>query len=155
VGVVDRCEERAYVDVALVLDMSTSMLRQAQAGRAKYVLAQEAAVQFVRLLALAPDGRGNHDQAGIVGFNEGAWVQRGLTRERAALEAAIRGLGAQIREGTRLDLGLQSAREALTGAGRRAGNRGVVVLLTDGIPTGCRRLRTAARRRRCCAKQRR
>jgi Mg-chelatase subunit ChlD len=134
VGVADRCAQRPYVDVVLVLDMSTSMLWQAHNGRPKYVLAQEAAAQFVRLLDLTPDMRGNHDQAAIVGFNVRSWIEQPLTGDGGALHAAIGRLEARIEEGTRLDLALETAREAMTARERRQANRPVVVLLTDGIP---------------------
>lgn len=112
------------VDVVLVLDTSGSM-----AGP-KLVDAQAAALAFVDLMDLAP-GR---DQVAVVRFDTTAEVAQGLTGDRVAVEAAIRGLAA--REGTYMDRGLAAALGELTGPRRNEANTAVAVLLTDGQQTG-------------------
>jgi len=57
-------------------------------------------------------------------------VTRGGAAWRGALGRLPQG------PGTRIDLGLRRAAEALAGPGRHAENRPVIVLLTDGRPTG-------------------
>lgn len=115
----ERCQGvRARADVALVLDMSTSMQRRTSAGRAKADAARDAAWLFVGLLQ-------HGDRAAVVGFNNTAWLEQGLTADRQAAQAALARLPGRMAEGTRLDLAIIQG--ASTGAG-------VVVLLTDGLP---------------------
>ncbi len=116
----DYCEPtREHADVVMVIDTSSSM-----AG-AKLDAAKAAAVRFVGRLELP------RDQAGVVWFNAEAGVARGLGGDRAALEAAIRGI--DWTPGTRIDLGLGLALEELRGGARNPENNAVVVLLTDGL----------------------
>ena len=93
-----------------------------------------AAGRFVRLLQLEPDQNGAHHQVAIVGFNDRAWTQAGLTGDRTVVEEALARLEDGVEEGTRIDLALAEGQRALTGPGRRPVNRGVLVLLTDGLP---------------------
>lgn len=120
---------RQHVDVALVVDTSDSMLDRTPAGRTKLAAAVDAAGQFVGLLDLA-----GGDAAAIIGFNSVADIRLGLTRDGAALRAALAGLPQG--PGTRIDLGLRHAGEALAGAGHSAANLPVAIVLTDGRPTG-------------------
>lgn len=126
------CVEHA--DVVLVLDMSSSMERSTGTGRLKYEAALEAASQFARLLDLRGTVPGRHDQLAIVGFNERAWIEIGLSNRRGDLLEALDRMPNQIREGTRLDLALERGQDALQGPGRKTENVPVMVLLTDGIP---------------------
>jgi len=132
----EECVDRKrYVDVVLVLDRSTSMLRSVEAGgMAKNEAAIAAAGVFVDLLALEPDAEGRHDQVAVVGFNDTAWVQLGLTRDRAAAHAALVALRAITAEGTRLDLGLERGQEPLDGPRHVPENLPVLIMLTDGLP---------------------
>jgi Mg-chelatase subunit ChlD len=128
------CAKPRQVDVVLVLDMSTSMAARSRDGRPKHEAAISAASGFVGLLDLAANGEDTRDQAAVVGFNEGAWVEQGLTSEATALHAALRRLPTRIAEGTRLDLALARAFEVVVSGARRGGNLPVVILLTDGLP---------------------
>jgi Mg-chelatase subunit ChlD len=118
-------------DVALVLDLSTSMYRPTRAGRTKHAAALEAAARFVDLLRLdAPNG----DRVAVIGFNDEAWIEAPLGGSRAPALAALERLPARIQQGTRLDLALERGAEALAGAPRTGGRQPVLVLLTDGLP---------------------
>lgn len=112
---------RTVVDVVLVLDMSTSMLRLTSAGRSKMMAAIDAAREFVGLL-------GPGDRAAVAGFNGSAWTASYMSGDMAAVLDAIDGLPARAAEGTRLDLALEQAGRLV------AGGRPVVILLTDGLP---------------------
>ena len=116
----DRCEPRPfYADVVLVLDASTSMLRD---GKLDAALA--AARTFVGLLAPG-------DRVAVVGFNDTAWLESAIDAPRAETLAGLATLPLHVAEGTRLDLALDEAALALPVAGA---NRPSVVLLTDGLP---------------------
>ncbi|MCB9175866.1 MAG: VWA domain-containing protein [Caldilineae bacterium] len=130
------CRPDSYhTDVVLVLDRSTSMLRPVEpGGLAKNAAAIAAARDFVRLLALAPDPYGEHDQVAVVGFNDAAWVELGLGSDRGAALAALDRLERRTAEGTRLDLAFRTGQQPLDGPARRPENRPVIVLLTDGLP---------------------
>jgi Mg-chelatase subunit ChlD len=119
------------VDVALVLDRSTSMLRSVEpGGLPKNEAAVEAARRFVRLLRLA-DGDPT-DRVSVVGFNEEAWVETGLTARRDVAERALERIAARTAEGTRLDLAFGVGAAVL--ADHRAGSEPVMIVLTDGLP---------------------
>jgi Mg-chelatase subunit ChlD len=123
-----------HADIVLVLDMSTSMYRTTSAGRSKQAAAIEAAKVFVQALELEVDGWGRQDQAAIVGFNGSAWVQVGLTGDRARLAAGLDALPGRSAEGTRLDLAFQWGQQALEDPARLPENRAVMIVLTDGLP---------------------
>jgi uncharacterized protein YegL len=123
-----------YADVALVLDMSTSMSWPTPAGRSKLAAALAASESFVRGLVLLPDDSGRHDQVAVVGYNDRAWIELPLTGDLAAIEHALNSLPGRQAEGTRLDLAFERADEALDPERTIAGNMPVIVLLTDGLP---------------------
>ena len=123
-----------YVDVVLVLDMSTSMQRETRGSRPKHVAAVEAATAFVDLLDLTPDGTGRSDRAAIVGFNFEAWTAQPLTADRRMLVAGLAGLRARMHEYTRLDLAVTEGAAAALGSGHDPASVPVVILLTDGLP---------------------
>lgn len=128
---------RRRVDVALVIDASTSMLRPTAAGRPKLAAAQDAARSFVDQLHLAPDADRRHDQVAIAGFNGAAWTATALTNDAAGLRSAIAGLADRVAPGTRLDLALELGQAALADiTRRRAENAPVLIVLTDGMPSG-------------------
>ena len=119
------CVPRAfYVDVVLVLDASTSMLRSTGNGQRKLDAAIGAAQEFIHMMQ-------SGDRVAVVGFNDTAWVGSVLEAGRAETYAALGALPGLVAEGTRLDLALDSAASAFDPAGR---NRPVVILLTDGLP---------------------
>lgn len=112
-----------HVDVVLLVDASLSMAGESMAA------ARRAAKAFVG--ELDPE----RDQAAVIGFNAAPRVAVGLSRDRAALAAAIDGL--QPAAGTRMDLALREAIDLLqVSPSRRPDNRPVVILLTDGVHEG-------------------
>lgn len=117
------------VDVALLLDASGSMSATTSVGGpTKLVAAREAARAFLTQLT-----RGR-DQASLIQFNGAAEVLAPLTGDIDVVEAALAGLRQD--GGTRIDLALDRAREQLSGPARRAQSDPVLVLLTDGEPSG-------------------
>ncbi len=135
----DECiPEKRFVDVVLVLDRSTSMLRSVEPGGVqKNEAAIAAARTFIDTLALEPDSNDpylRHDQVSIVGFNDNAWIEIPLTNDRAAAENALETIRTKTQEGTRLDLAILEGRKPLDGPERELANDAIVVLLTDGLP---------------------
>ncbi len=126
--------EEQHADVVLVLDMSTSMYRTTRSGRTKHEAALDAARSFVAQLDLERDGWGRRDQVAVVGFNDEAWTEVGMSDDRAAVMAAIERLPDRIAEGTRLDLALEEGQRAMGFGPRLQPNQPVMVLLTDGLP---------------------
>ncbi len=124
-----------YSDVALVIDVSTSMSRQTPAGRSKLAATIEAARWFVgRMEHLAPDALGNHEQVAVVGFNRSAWIEQELTNDPLRLARALDRLERRLAEYTRLDLAVRVGAEATGGRNHRPANGQVIILLTDGLP---------------------
>lgn len=119
---------RQHADVVLVVDTSESMSDPVPGGGTKLESALAAAREFITLLDL------DHDAAAVVSFNGAADLRAGLSQDRPALLAALTGLPQA--PGTRIDLGLRRAAEAFAGPGRHPGNVAVVILLTDGRPSG-------------------
>lgn len=124
------CPKRLQrADVVLLVDSSDSMLDQTRAGRSKLAAAVEAASRFVALMDYAAG-----DSTAVVAFNARASTVLPLSRDRAAILAALQQIPQAT--GTRIDLGLAAAGEALRGPLRRPANAAVLILLTDGRPTG-------------------
>ncbi|MFN2115079.1 MAG: VWA domain-containing protein, partial [Anaerolineae bacterium] len=129
------CRDKViHTDVALILDMSTSMYRLTSAGRTKHEAELAAAKAFVDQLQVVADDFGGLDQVAVVGFNDRAWTAAELTSDRDVLDGALDGLLDEIREGTRLDLAFAEGRRVLSGPNRLADNTPAIVLLTDGLP---------------------
>jgi uncharacterized protein YegL len=121
----ESCEpEFQRSDIALVIDTSSSMAGQ------KIDDARNAALSFVGMIDLGP-GR---SQVSVVRFDRESAVEQELTRSRALLESAIRGL--RVRSGTHIDKGLRTALDELQSPRRVERNTPVVILLTDGVQTG-------------------
>jgi hypothetical protein len=131
-----KCVElERHADVVLVFDRSTSMLRPAGDGTLpKNTASIRAGEAFVRLLALQPAPGSGSDRAAIVGFNDTAWTEQGLTGDLAELQGALASLSARTAEGTRIDLALDEGQRALEGPARRPEVQAVLILLTDGLP---------------------
>jgi Mg-chelatase subunit ChlD len=110
------------LDVVLAIDTSSSM------NGDKIASAIAAARDFVALLDLS------RDRAGIVTFNAAARRVQGLTGDRAALDRALSGVTTAV--GTRIDLALWEAIDAVAGKDGRQGADPVIVMLTDGRPQG-------------------
>lgn len=115
------CPQRR-LEVVLVLDASASMQAPAEGGGSKLQAAIAAARGLVGTLRF-PD-----DRAAIVAFHHLGTVVQPLSPSRAVVDAALSRVAGG--NGTRIDLGLLRADDAL--AGRRTGARPAVVLLTDG-----------------------
>jgi hypothetical protein len=124
---------RTYVDVALVLDLSTTMRDATSDGRRKIDVVQATARTFLDLMRLDPGAGGSSDQVAIAGFNRTAWVEQSLTADAAALRSAIDRLPVSMQEQTRLDLALRVGAEALRDP-RHTVNAAALILLTDGLP---------------------
>ncbi len=127
------------VDVALVLDRSTSMARPiVDGGRTKDDASIDAARSFVAELALRPGGRGPFDRVAIVGFNDTAWVEQPLGERRSLAQLGLESIALLSAHGTRLDLafeaGLSSLEPALEAEDETPVRHRVLVLLTDGLP---------------------
>ena len=125
----DLCQSRrSNVDVVLVFDTSTSMRDLTSGGRSKL----EAALDGARALLDALD-LGN-DRAAVASFDAEGRLNARLTSNRSDLLRALSDL--DHAPGTRIDLGLIAAADALDDS--RDGTEIVtaIVLLTDGRPTG-------------------
>jgi hypothetical protein len=126
-GLRAKCVPRP-MDVVLVIDASSSMLRQAGDGGSKQDAVHRAARSFLE--RFAPETTGN--RVAIAAFNDRAWIAQPLTSDRGRLDSALAGLRSQTAEGTRLDLGLLAGADALEPVD--AGRWRVMVFLTDGMP---------------------
>ena len=127
--------KKRYIDVVLVLDRSTSMLRTIEGSDTpKNEAAIRAASRFVASLQLEPDYLDRHDQVAIVGFNDLAWIEHPLGNDREGALAALETLRGKTQEGTRLDLAFEQGQAALDGGSTMPENRQVMILLTDGLP---------------------
>ncbi len=125
-----------YTDVALVIDLSTSMNDAIGAGRTKLEATRDAARRFLALLDLLPDAQGRSDRVAVVGFNHRAWIETGLARDLASLQHAIDALPSGQAAGTRLDLGFEQGLAALQPTLGTPNTTHVIILLTDGLPSG-------------------
>ena len=109
-----------------------------QAGSARKIdSARNAAGRFLELLDPA-------DRAAVLTFDRDVHWLAPLTGDHAALRAALEAI--EVGAGTRIDLALAAAAEHLMSRDGR-GNRGAVILLTDGRPdegTGSSALERAA-----------
>ncbi len=117
------CLRTVTADIVLVLDTSSSMLDLVAPGRRKIDAAVAAATRFLEQLSPG-------DQAAIVSFNASASVVGELTSDVPALVRALSGL--ETAEFTRIDLGIRAARDELLSERRRAANRPVMIVLSDG-----------------------
>lgn len=116
-----------FVDVALVLDASTSMLLGSDDGRPKYEVALDAARRFAAGLRLRPAG----DQLAVLAFNDEDRLLQPLTGDRDRLDAVLRTF-TPIRATSRLELGVRRATAELSGARHRPGHMRAIVVLSDG-----------------------
>jgi Mg-chelatase subunit ChlD len=124
-----------YSDVALVIDMSTSMDRPTrEGGMFKDEAALAAAKLFVDMMDFSPNETGQNDRVAIVGFNRSAWIEQALTNDEAALLAAVDRLPARQEQFTRLDLAFEWGAMAIEPALRAEHSTPVIVMLTDGLP---------------------
>jgi len=117
--------ELETVDVALIVDTSTSMSDPTSLGRPKLDAAIEAAEELVRLLKPL-------DQATVVGFNRTATLATQLTDNKNRVVIALRALPGTQAVGTSLYRGLDSGYQELMSERRRTENDPSIVLVTDG-----------------------
>ena len=126
---IEACDPtQVRIDVALVVDASSSMAEAASPGSSgsKLDAARQAVGSFLDNLALDAG-----DQAAIVSFSHDAWLRAALTTDRTTLDAALAAIATGHQ--TRLDRGLEVGVAALLDAERRApGNEPVLIVLTDG-----------------------
>jgi len=121
--------ESRHADTILVLDTSGSMSdTTSPGGPTKLDAARDAARAF--LAQLQPE----RDQAALVQFNTAAQVLVPLTGDIPRVSTGLTQLTQA--SGTRIDLALDAAATELAGPARRPGNNAVIILLTDGDPTG-------------------
>jgi len=118
--------DKQRVDVALVIDASTSMLQHTTAGRTKLAAAIEAASIFLDQLQLEAG-----DQAAVVAFNANAWLLQELTDDRHFLESALASI--QPAPQTCLVCGVDVGSDEIVGDRRDPDNTPVLILLTDGL----------------------
>src|SRR5262249_31968869 len=86
----ESCKEtNVYSDVALVLDMSTSMERAWTTGRTKMAATIDAATAILDRMDFTPDEEGRSDRVAVVGFNGTAWIEQPLTTDKQAVAAAL------------------------------------------------------------------
>jgi hypothetical protein len=122
--------EEQTVDVALVIDTSTSMSDPTEdGGQPKLEAAIEAAEELVKLLK--PD-----DQVTVVGFNRTAHLATQLTSDKARVRYALSTLPGKQAQGTSIDLGLAEALAELQSPRHVDGNHRSIILVTDGHNTG-------------------
>ena len=135
VAIRDGCPlSRPPLDVVLVIDLSSSMLRETVTGRRKVEAAIEAAQTFVRQIHGEEAVIGGRDRVAVVGFNSDAWIALPFSEDADAIDAALDDLSDRVAEFTRIDLALSRAAEAVAGPGRRSDLAVVAIVLTDGLP---------------------
>lgn len=122
------------VDVAIVIDTSTSMSETTGGGVTKIDAAIDAGLGFVDLLKF-PD-QGVADQVTVIGFNDEAQLALPLSPDKAAIQAALQNLAGMQEQGTRINRGLDAAYEQLVGPSHRSENNRAIILVTDGFQTG-------------------
>lgn len=115
-------------DVALVIDISTSMDVPTQSGG---LSKREAAWRAARIFAEHATGPG--DQVAVIAFASEARVLAPLGSDADAVRDALHEIPRS--EGTRIDAGLRTAIAELSGPARAPENRSAILLLTDGRPT--------------------
>lgn len=125
-------ERKAHGDIALVIDVSTSMRGLTLDGRPKIEAVQDAAAVFVGMLDLEPDG--SADRVALVGFNDRAWIELHLAADAPGARAALGRLPDGMAQGTRLDLAIEIGVTALADTRRGDDTSPVLILLTDGLP---------------------
>lgn len=130
------CLTRRPIEVALILDVSTSMMRPARSGRQKHEAATIAATRLLSTLNLEPGSMNLPDRAAIIGFNKDSWIEQSFTSNYAMLTDAIGTLADRRAEGTRLDLAMLQGADLLRNPSGNPGAVRAVILLTDGLPNG-------------------
>jgi len=130
IAVSQECTPRdRNADIVLLFDTSGSMSQPTSVGGPEKLAAAKAAGRgFLEQLV---EGR---DQAALVQFNAEVRLLVPLTDDPTAVIAGLDLL--EQAPGTRIDSALAAGREELLSERRRAENNPVLILLTDGEPTG-------------------
>jgi Mg-chelatase subunit ChlD len=115
---------RQRIDVALVIDASSSMTALTTAGRSKLAAAVDAAQAFIDLLAL-PD-----DRVALVTFNADAYLLRPLTGTRADIDGAFNEIATA--QQSCLSCAVEVAHRELVGPRHRGMSQAVMIVLSDG-----------------------
>ena len=131
-----RCPPKdIFLDVALVLDASTSMNQPTAQGRSKSDVALEAARAFVDGLRFSEGPR--TDRLGIYAFNEVGITVQEFSSDVPVLREALRAYPPRTAQ-SRLDDGLLRALSSLETHERSSVGvfyRGVIIVLSDGLLT--------------------
>lgn len=116
------CSRAQALDVALVLDTSSSMLEESptKLSRATYAIGAFAE-------SLKPG-----DQVALITFDSAGRILQSLTRDQDSVRAAFLGLSTGTT--TRIDLGIEVAHGELVSPRASPGARKVMIVLTDGLP---------------------
>lgn len=119
----DRVEVRSEgIDIALVVDVSTSMLAEDFAPQNRLDVARRRSIEFIKARV--------HDRIGVIAFSGEALTQVPLTSDREVLEAAVANLHtAMLEDGTAIGTGIATAANRLATV---PGESKVIILLTDG-----------------------
>lgn len=124
-----------FVDVALVIDASTSMREPVAGGRTKLEVVLGAVGIFLRGLRLEDGEAGgaaaDHDRAAVLSFNDRATVLTPLTADPGAITAALGQV--RVAPNSRLDLGIEAGRRVLADAPGGLGRARAMILLSDGL----------------------
>lgn len=127
IAVAESClAARRPIDLVLVMDVSGSMRGPTRDGRSRLAAAVEAA-------GLLVDGLDGFDRAGLVTFDARAHMLAPLNFDLRGVRAGL--AAAEAGTGTRIDLGIDLARQLMTMAQPRQGARRAILLLTDGLST--------------------
>jgi Mg-chelatase subunit ChlD len=114
------------VDVALVIDTSTSMNQPTTSGgQIKMQAAIGAGIALVNLLKA-------NDQTAVVWFNINSGLASPLTSDKAAAIAALQSLPGTMASGTGMHLGIRTAVQELTSSRHNPVADQSLILLTDG-----------------------
>ena len=115
------------LEIAIVIDASTSMLGETRAGRTKLEAAIEAGIGIARIVR-----RGGPLRIAVIRFAGDAVVVAPLGDDRATIESALRSIEAS--PGSRLDEGILAGSRAIDERTSESGLRRIIVL-TDGLPS--------------------
>jgi len=131
----EACSESSNrADYFIVMDLSSSMNEMIEPTVSRH----DAAMRATRALLdqMIFDGA-QRNRVAVTGFNEDAWTEVALSSSRSEIETGLDRLKSKIGTGTRIDLALEWTDAELGRLGHDpTGNHDIVMLLSDGLPTG-------------------